>query len=242
MKKRFLSAALGVALLSGMHAEAGVLVGATRVVFDGKKREASLSVKNEEKIPFVVQTWLDNGDDQRKDGTPFVVTPPIFRLDPGKENILRVMYSGQGAPTDRESVYWLNVQEIPPAPEQENVLQIAVRSRVKLFYRPKGLGGDPVQAAEQLQWHINPDSKTGKVKLVARNDSAYHVNLAEIKLKSHGAEQDVAIGMVPPKGEKTFDVKQPAGVSPGTEVQYSFINDYGGVSEPLKTSVTAAGQ
>lgn len=36
-------------------------------------------------------------------------------------------------PVDRESVFWLNVKEIPKKSAEENVLQIAVRSRIKLF-------------------------------------------------------------------------------------------------------------
>ncbi|QGY26852.1 fimbria/pilus periplasmic chaperone [Escherichia coli] len=49
------------------------------------------------------------------------------------------------APTaskDRESVFWFNVLELPPKPDAEKVanqslLQLAFRTRIKLFYRPE---------------------------------------------------------------------------------------------------------
>lgn len=54
--------------------------------------------------------------------------PPILKLAGNKDAILRFVYSGSGLPTDRETVYWINVQEIPPSAKQENVLQIAIRT------------------------------------------------------------------------------------------------------------------
>lgn len=68
--------------------------------------------------------------------TPFIITPPLFRLDPGKNNILRIVNTTPGLPQDRESVYWVNVKAIPSKSddsENKNVLQIAVRTRIKLF-------------------------------------------------------------------------------------------------------------
>ncbi|WP_211465545.1 fimbrial biogenesis chaperone [Collimonas silvisoli] len=241
MKKKYLSAVIVLALLGSIQAQAGVLVGGTRVIFDGKKREASISVKNEGTVPYVVQTWLDKGDDTVKADTPFVIVPPIFRLDPNKENLLRIMFSGQGVPEDRESVYWLNVQEIPPASELENTLQIAMRSRIKMFYRPKNIQGDPVKAATQLQWKIERDAATGASSLVARNDSAFHVNLVEAKLQSPAGNQEVAVSMVAPKTESRFPLKEAAAPSDAPRLTYKYINDYGGQSEPIVANGAISG-
>ena len=73
-------------------------------------------MKNEGKAPYVVQAWLDAGEGKNK--TPFLTTPPLSRLDPGMENILRIMrVSSNELPADRESVFWLNVKEIPRRPK-----------------------------------------------------------------------------------------------------------------------------
>jgi chaperone protein EcpD len=58
-------------------------------------------------------------------------------------------------PQDRESVFWLNVLEIPPKPVgKANHIQLTVRSRLKLFYRPAGLAGSPKAAVAQLRWRL----------------------------------------------------------------------------------------
>src|SRR5260364_48155 len=78
----------------GAAGAGGILVGGTRVVYDGAKRKASIPVKNTSQTPYVVQVWLDDGSENARAKTPFALTPPIFRLDPDKENNVRIMYSG----------------------------------------------------------------------------------------------------------------------------------------------------
>ncbi|WP_251677901.1 fimbria/pilus periplasmic chaperone [Escherichia coli] len=65
-----------------------------------------------------------------------LLPPPINRVDPGKGQTLRVTFTDLPLPTDRESVFWLNVLEIPTRYEpksNDNYLQVAFRTRIKLF-------------------------------------------------------------------------------------------------------------
>ncbi|MGT9169473.1 fimbria/pilus periplasmic chaperone, partial [Escherichia coli] len=39
----------------------------------------------------------------------------------------------------RESLFYYNVREIPPKSGKANTLQIALQTRIKLFWRPKAL-------------------------------------------------------------------------------------------------------
>src|SRR5437868_8331382 len=144
--------AVGLLLMLSLHwpASASVLLGGTRVILGEKDRQASIPVKNTGTSPYVVQTWIDAGEGQNK--TPLLVTPPLSRLDPGMENILRIIRVGGGLPADRESVFRLNVKEIPEkADAKENTLQVAVRTRIKLFYRPSNLPGKPSDARTHLK-------------------------------------------------------------------------------------------
>lgn len=112
---------------------AGIQVDATRVIYNSESKSTSLSITNDSDDTYMVQTWLDTGDAaQIPTGIPIIVTPPILKLAPQKDAILRFIYSGKGLPQDRESLFWINVQEIPPAPKQDNVLQVAIRTRIKL--------------------------------------------------------------------------------------------------------------
>jgi P pilus assembly chaperone PapD len=66
--------------------------------------------------------------------------------------ILSVFYSGS-LPQDKESLFWLNIKAIPSASKQENSLQIAVKTRIKLIYRPAALkASTPEEQANKLTW------------------------------------------------------------------------------------------
>lgn len=226
--------ALGVLAMLCLQgpASASVMLSGTRVILHETQRETSLPMKNTGTSPYVVQAWVDAGDGRSK--TPLVVTPPLSRLDPGKENLLRIMRVGGELPADRESAFWLNVKEIPQTPNQENVLQVAIRSRLKLFYRPTGLPGSPAEARALLKWTVSAPAQGQGAVLKVGNASAFHVTLLKLTVnQGQGPEgkdqEELDAGMVPPFGELSFPIqtlKAPRAV----QINFTTINDYGSES------------
>lgn len=135
MLPRSMYSVLGLlGMLIAAQATASISLSATRVVFDGAHKEANVTVRNGNQ-EVLVQSWVDSGESELAQ-VPFAITPPLARVLPKQEQLLRILYEGQGLPTDRESVVWLNVQEIPQASGQANTLQLAVRQRIKIFSVP----------------------------------------------------------------------------------------------------------
>ncbi|AHM75294.2 fimbrial biogenesis chaperone [Yersinia hibernica] len=217
-----------IACLTGVinSSQAGVLVGGTRVIYDGAKKEASLSVTNQDKnIPYLIQSWVDNTEASNNKKVPFIITPPLFRLDAGQESNLRILFSGGNLPQDRESVYWLNVKTIPSSQKSDgNQLFISIKNRIKLFYRPAGLAGSAADAYKALSF-----SRHGK-QLQISNPTAYHVSFHTLKVAD--SEIKGAL-MVAPKS--TLNVDLPAGAA-GT-VSWQAINDFGGTSDVATASL-----
>lgn len=224
MLRRTISACLGaLSLVLASHVYAGISLSSTRIVFNSADKEASITVRNGGQ-PVLIQSWLDNGETSDTPA-PFAVTPPLARLPANEQQLLRILYEGRGMPADRESVVWLNVQEIPQAIEGQNTLQLAVRQRIKVFFRPAGLAGEAQLAPEQLQWKL--ESRSGTSVLKVRNPSQYHVSMADVTLGGAGnAEVAADSTMVAPGEEKEFTVKRPASSST-VELSFSSINDYG---------------
>lgn len=222
-------AALAPALLAGT-AQAGVVIDATRVVYPANRREVSVHLRNPGEMPALVQSWIDGGDAGARPGeakSPFVLTPPLFRVEPAKGQTLRLIYSGDALPTDRESLFWLNVLDIPPRspadPAVPNRLEMAFRHRMKIFYRPENLPGRAADAARAVTWSIVRSG--GQAVLEARNPTPYHVSFAGAEVASVAAQTD----MVPPFSARRFVL--PAGFrapSPAT-VTYNFVDDFGAV-------------
>lgn len=230
---------LSVLLMGVMSlpAQAAIVLHATRVIYQAKDREASVKLENVSEQPVVVQSWLDEGNLQRDPGeikTPFLLMPPMVRVEPGKGQTLRLMYTGEPLPNDRESVYYLNVLEIPPKVakvEGQNTLNMALRTRIKVFYRPAGLSGTASSAPQKLSWKAVQNA-AGWV-LEARNPTGFHVSMTEVALSDGGKSIPVGNGMVDPNAVLRFPLK--AKPDARAEVKFSAIDDYGAVRAHLGT-------
>lgn len=197
---------------------ATVSIGGTRVIYDGSKKETSLSVRNPENSPYLIQSIVNNLDNDNQK-TPFVVTPPLYRLDGGKENVMRIILTGN-LPQDKESMFWLRVKAIPSTPSEKNTLQIAVATSIKLIYRPetlKGINADKESA--KLSWRISGN------QLEIKNPTPCFINFNDVIVS--GKKINNASYAAP---NKTTQLALPAGMNSG-KIQFSVISDYGAVGQ-----------
>ena len=216
MRKSIFIASL---LLMTTAAHAGVIIEGTRLIYQGDKKEASLGISNPDNLDYLVQSWVE-GTDNARDKAPFLITPPLFRLDGKQDNVLRVVRTGGNLPTDRESLYWLNIKSIPSTSRDEssNTLQIAIKTRIKLIYRPTGIRGKPDEVADKLRWHKQGNS------LVVSNPTPFYMNFQVITVGSKKVDN---VTWVAPDSDAHFAV--PGGIS-GNTISWKIINDYGAVS------------
>ncbi|ORJ47303.1 hypothetical protein B2M27_26730 [Kluyvera intermedia] len=214
-------------LLLANYAHAGIQLAATRVIYPAGKREVTLAVTSKDPTPRLIQTWIEN-DSADTAKVPFIILPPIFRLDPDKGQTLRIIYIGGAVPQDRESVFWLNVLEIPPKPSgKADHIQLTVRSRLKLFYRPAGLPGSPKAAIEQLRWRLVREGQG--YALECENPSAFTVSFNHVGLTDTvKSEDERQSGMCPAKGQQQFDVQATPAQLAGGRLFFTTIDDYGG--------------
>ncbi len=216
-----------------LPARASIVITGTRVIYPESSREVDVRLTNAAKFPVLVQAWIDDGDASvapNEMKVPFILMPPVFRVESKKGQALRVIFTGEELPKDRESVYWLNVLEIPPkSPDADtaNSLQIAFRTRIKLFYRPTALQESPSSVHEQLKWKIirNDD---GKQVLNIDNPSPYYISFNQIMLKWSGKEEKFKVKMIPPFSQMDFEAeKEKVNIKSPAVISYSLINDYG---------------
>lgn len=226
-----------VALLAGvllvLDSHAGIVLNTTRVIYPAKDKEVSFGVHNTGSAEILVQSWLEPSAENSDPGNlPFVVTPALARVQGDGKQLLRIIYAGADMPRDRESVLWLNVQEIPQA-VAENSLQVAIRQRIKVFFRPQGLPGEATQAAQALHWRIEPGG------LQVENPGAYHVSMVKIELHQ---DAKLLLGkdslMIAPGQTVQIPLAQ---LPPPVPLKLSFIsiNDFGG-QEPYRASLKTA--
>ena len=221
-------AALWLGLLLAAPAQAGIVLNTTRVIYQATDKEVSFVVNNSGTADILAQSWLEaeNGTEN----LPFVVTPPLARMAGNGRQMIRVIYAGEGLPDDRESVFWLNVQEIPQS-AKDNQLQIAIRQRIKLFYRPAGLSDDPLEAAKNLQWRVHHG------QLEVSNPTSYHVSMIQIDARQQGKTLFAADNrMLAPGQTVQLPLKQLAS-GHAVDLRFISINDFG-AQEPYSAQVS----
>ncbi|OAT19398.1 fimbrial biogenesis chaperone [Buttiauxella noackiae] len=214
--KRYLFMSL---LLCMAQAQSAIQIESSRIIYSGNSNSASVKINNISTENYIVQSWLDKGTDKGGEKPPLVVTPPLVKLKPEQSAILRFIYSGNGLPVDRESIFWLNVQEVPPKSKQENVLQLAIRTRLKLFYRPPQVKNTLVDVVKKMSWQIKDN------QLLIKNDGPLHITLISVAVADkNGKVSPVNIPMVSPFSTLVVPVAGKTRV-----VKMNYINDYGAV-------------
>ncbi|EOX8444989.1 fimbrial chaperone [Salmonella enterica] len=217
------------------QASADIVLSGTRIIYKESQKDASIRMENKGARPLLVQNWLDNGKDNEDPSTikvPFTVTPPVSRIDAKRGQTVKFTYTGSIAlPKDRESVFWFNALEIPPKPSEadakgKNLLQLAFRTRIKLFYRPEGLAETSSKAPEKLTWQAKKVASGAVVHVT--NPSPYFVSFSSITLESAGKKYEVAATMVAPKSSADFPIKGLNTPPPSARLEYHAISDFGG--------------
>ncbi|SQI34312.1 Chaperone protein papD precursor [Serratia plymuthica] len=151
------------------------------MIFSGGDKSVSMSISNENKqLPYLAQGWIEDANG-KKITSPLTVLPPVQRLEPGAKSQVKVqgLPAANTLPQDRETLFYFNLREIPPKSDKPNTLQLALQTRIKLFYRPKAIAV------------ANPESSAPwqeKLTLTKQGDS-YQVNNPTPVLRDAGGCQ-----------------------------------------------------
>ena len=231
---------LGGMILPASAAEGGIRLNQTRVVMTENDKNVAVTLTNGGTLPYLVKasvapTPTDSSVDAKT--VPFVLTPPLFRLEANNRHTLLVVRQGQhDLPTDRESVFYLGflaipASQAPEAGEESNVaakISVGIKSTIKLFYRPAGLALAATDAPPQLT------ARSVAHGMELTNPTPYYVTLSQLEVNGQPVILQYEDAMLSPFGSQHY------AVSAGSlrSVKWKAINDYGGEtewhSEPVK--------
>lgn len=214
--------------LLAFTAQASIVVGGTRIIYPANKKEVQVTLKNSDVgVKYLVQSWVSNIDDSK---APFIVTPPIYKMEGGRQALLHVVFTGDKnqLPVDKESLFVANIKSVAAMPEElkdKNTLQFAMKTRLKLFWRPTGLSDTDALTA----WEKVVFKRQGEA-LIAKNPTPFYISLLDLTVggkavKSLNAKHvPEALAMtLAPFSEQHFRI--PSGAS--GKVAWSAVNDFG---------------
>lgn len=224
--KRILPYGALLSILAAQHVSAAIALDRTRVVFDGAEKSVSLNISNENKqLPYLAQGWVEDSEGN-KVTTPLVVLPPVQRIEPGMKSQIKVqgLPAVNRLPQDRETLFYFNLREIPPRSDKPNTLQIALQTRIKMFYRPKAITALKGPSATPWQEQLTLTHQGDQYQV--NNPTSYYVTIVDatstLKGKTVSGFEPL---MVAPKSQSMLKVS--AGAL-GNSPVLTYVNDYGG--------------
>lgn len=229
------SALIASSVLCLNTAVASVTLGGTRFIYHDSQDSLSISAYDRDNIPYLVQSWFspyNEKTDQKISSNsakiPFVVTPPLFRMNPGDTNTINIVKTDTSTlPQDRESIFYFNFKAIPGlAKSSSSSLMVSVSSSMKLFYRPEKLTDEEAASA----WEKIVVTKHGK-SVTIKNPTPYFVTLHKLTIDSQ-ANSSVKNLMVSPFSEKSIPVTTSV-----HSVNWSALTDQGGITSEKSTTL-----
>ncbi|MFB2668641.1 molecular chaperone [Shewanella xiamenensis] len=186
---------------------AGVLAENTRIIYNLDNREQSLQIFNVNDYPVLVQLWVDDGEvegsPEKALESPILPLPAIFKLKKKESKSIRLVNVSTDLAKDRETLYWFNIYEVPPEPNNEanidekNVLILTTRTQMKLLLRPAELFKQVIDMPSKtsFKWESNA--------LILINDSPFYVTIFSLK-SSEQDEHSHYNGMLAPYSKTTL--------------------------------------
>ncbi|AOA57328.1 fimbrial biogenesis chaperone [Acinetobacter larvae] len=232
--------AVTLMILATQNVYSDVTITGTRIIFPSNQDSVTVQLNNPAKTPALIQSWLDDGDPKvipSADKIPFILVPALTTIQPQKGQMIRLLAKDTShLPKDRETLYWFNILDIPPTStdsSEKNKLNISIRSRIKLFYRPIKLNMTQDKAFTALSFkYLNSDQS---IKI--SNPSPYYISFMNLSLNP---EQDNLRYseplMVAPFSD---EVIKPKLTFKPYQVKYELINDYGS-SNAFTTNIEEA--
>jgi P pilus assembly chaperone PapD len=219
----------------------------TRVIYPEGRRDVQINLSNTavDNATFV-QLWLDDGTDNpdiEAISVPFLLSPPTARVAPNGRQAVRLAFTGEPQKPDQESLFYFNMLELPPrytGSDDVSRITFARRTRIKVFFRPKGLKGDLVQAMKQLR--CSPTKADGTWTLECYNPSSFHLAFFGFSLGNVGEKVNAndTGGMIKPLERAQFPIGGYVNLpQPLTTLAVNFINDYGAAT-PTELTLKAA--
>ncbi len=213
---------------------ASVTIIGSRIIYPSTAPSVDVQLKNNDAFPYIVQTWFDDGDIDLKPENastiPFISTPPVFRILPKSGQIVRIVYgANKSLPQDRESLFWFNALQVPPANiggEKQNKVLVMLRTRIKLFYRPEQIGS-PDNLVKKLHVTMFRDTKKG-IGITVDNPNPWFASMSNLSVTLNGTTHQLDIEMISPFSHHTFWLPHKLNLKSlrGT-VTVTLINDQG---------------
>ncbi len=184
-RAKWLPAAAATCMLGigGAHA-AGLQVKPVGIELQEPARAAKLTLTNKSRKPITAQVRIyrwkqQNGRDVLERTRMVVASPPLLKMRPGGQYIVRVVRLSK-APVRGEESYRLLVDEVPERKRKKSGVIFALRYSIPVFFVQPGA------APPKVTWRAS--MRKGRLVLVAHNAGELHQKVSKLRVVLPGGK------------------------------------------------------
>lgn len=172
-------------LVLTQSAQAAFVINSTRYIYnqDDNSIPVEVSNKSDRRYGGQISVYQDGAAKGEIDTDSAVVlpSPPVFKINPNAKQRVNLRMINKGTlPQDRETLFWLNILEIPLADGGSstagNSISLAMSVKLKLLYRPSSIA----KARRDAESKVTYKRENGQ--LVLTNNTPFYFAVSKIML------------------------------------------------------------
>lgn len=219
MIKKIKLTILSIFSILSNYCYASIEINKDKFIFVESKGQEIIEIKNNTTNDYFIQSWISHYDENNDTELPFIITPPLFKIEKNENYSLKIFKTDEIEKIDRETLYRINIKRIPllsDSDESKNLLHISMNSVYNLIYRPVSIEEGAKDAYKRIEFLKNKNNE-----FIVNNPTPYFITLLNVN------SEDIALieksKTIPPfKKYNTKNIIKEDGL-----IKWKTINQYG---------------
>ncbi|MBG3090126.1 fimbrial biogenesis chaperone [Proteus terrae] len=160
------------------YSQSSIEINKDKFIFIESINQEIIEIKNKTDNDYFIQSWITHYDKENSNEIPFMVTPPLFKIEKDENFSLKIFKIDKIKEEDRESLYRINIKRIPillNSDSNKNMLHVSVNSVYNLIYRPVSIEKDAKDAYKKIEFLKNKNNE-----FIINNPTPYFITLSSI--------------------------------------------------------------
>ncbi|UPK79394.1 molecular chaperone [Proteus vulgaris] len=160
------------------YSQSSIEINKDKFIFIESINQEIIEINNKANNDYFIQSWITHYDKENSNEIPFMVTPPLFRIEKDETFSLKIFKKDEIKERDRETLYRINIKRIPillNSDNSKNMLHVSINSVYNLIYRPISIEKDAKDAYKKIEFLKNKNNE-----FIINNPTPYFISLSSV--------------------------------------------------------------
>lgn len=160
------------------YSQSSIEINKDKFIFIESINQEIIEINNKTNNDYFIQSWITHYDKENSNEIPFMITPPLFKIEKDETFSLKIFKTDKIKEEDRETLYRINIKRIPillSSDNNKNMLHVSVNSVYNLIYRPISIEKDAKDAYKKIEFLKNKNNE-----FIISNPTPYFITLSSI--------------------------------------------------------------